>query len=173
MNSIQLCCLVQEPSLRLCDPDYCMSGMCTITAPPSILSDRLFICCQWLLSDYPVSVFLTQLVSILIGKTPEEIRKTFNIKNDFTPEEEEQVSQTLNVDFLHFCLSFFSITTFCGVYEGLIVWRNYNLHNCLNFWSFVSCAMKIALTKLYNIILYTHHGICFSNVIPPSLWALV
>ena len=29
------------------------------------------------------------------GKSPEEIRKTFNIKNDFTPEEEEQVSQCL------------------------------------------------------------------------------
>ena len=27
----------------------------------------------------------------LPGKKAEEIRKTFNIKNDFTPEEEEQV----------------------------------------------------------------------------------
>jgi S-phase kinase-associated protein 1 len=27
------------------------------------------------------------------GKTPEEIRKHFNIKNDFTPEEEEQVKK--------------------------------------------------------------------------------
>ena len=25
------------------------------------------------------------------GKTPEKIRKTFNIKNDFTPEEEEEI----------------------------------------------------------------------------------
>lgn len=25
------------------------------------------------------------------GKSPEEIRKTFNIQNDFTPEEEEQI----------------------------------------------------------------------------------
>lgn len=27
----------------------------------------------------------------IAGKTPEEIRKTFNIKNDFTPEEEEAI----------------------------------------------------------------------------------
>lgn len=30
-------------------------------------------------------------VFFISGKSPEEIRKTFNIKNDFTPEEEEQV----------------------------------------------------------------------------------
>lgn len=30
---------------------------------------------------------------IIPGKTPEEIRKQFNIKNDFTPEEEEQVRE--------------------------------------------------------------------------------
>ncbi len=31
------------------------------------------------------------VANMIKGKSPEEIRKTFNIKNDFTPEEEEQV----------------------------------------------------------------------------------
>lgn len=31
------------------------------------------------------------VANMIKGRTPEEIRKTFNIKNDFTPEEEEQV----------------------------------------------------------------------------------
>ena len=32
-----------------------------------------------------------EVAKMIKGKTPEEIRKTFNIKNDFTPEEEEEV----------------------------------------------------------------------------------
>jgi len=32
-----------------------------------------------------------KVASMIKGKTPEQIRKTFNIKNDFTPEEEEAV----------------------------------------------------------------------------------
>ena len=32
-----------------------------------------------------------KIASMIKNKTPEEIRKTFNIKNDFTPEEEESI----------------------------------------------------------------------------------
>jgi S-phase kinase-associated protein 1 len=32
-----------------------------------------------------------KVASMIKGKTPEAIRKTFNITNDFTPEEEEAV----------------------------------------------------------------------------------
>ncbi|OMO74521.1 SKP1 component [Corchorus capsularis] len=33
------------------------------------------------------------VADMIKGKTPEEIRTTFNIKNDFTPEEEEEVKR--------------------------------------------------------------------------------
>lgn len=33
------------------------------------------------------------VASMIKGKTPEDIRQTFNIKNDFSPEEEQQVRE--------------------------------------------------------------------------------
>ncbi|MCQ2820422.1 MAG: hypothetical protein MJ252_24420 [archaeon] len=35
----------------------------------------------------------SKVASIIKGKSPEEIRKTFNIQNDFTPEEETQIRE--------------------------------------------------------------------------------
>jgi len=34
-----------------------------------------------------------KVASLIKGKTPEEIRNTFNIVNDFTPEEEAQIKE--------------------------------------------------------------------------------
>ena len=47
------------------------------------------------------------VANMIKGKTPEEIRKTFNIKNDFTPAEEEQVRLQTEIDS-------FSILVFSG-----------------------------------------------------------
>ena len=35
----------------------------------------------------------SKVASVIKGKSPEEIRKTFNIQNDFTPEEENQIRE--------------------------------------------------------------------------------
>ena len=35
----------------------------------------------------------SRVASVIKGKSPEEIRKTFNIQNDFTPEEEQQIRE--------------------------------------------------------------------------------
>ena len=39
----------------------------------------------------------SKVASIIKGKTPEEIRKTFNIQNDFTPEEEAKVDSSFSL----------------------------------------------------------------------------
>ncbi|EFC48998.1 predicted protein, partial [Naegleria gruberi] len=38
-----------------------------------------------------LDLLCAQVANMIRGKSPEQIRDTFNIKNDFTPEEEEAV----------------------------------------------------------------------------------
>ncbi|CAF1170533.1 unnamed protein product [Rotaria sp. Silwood1] len=40
-----------------------------------------------------LDVTCKSVANMIKGKTPEEIRRTFNIKNDFTPQEEEQIKK--------------------------------------------------------------------------------
>ncbi|MCO5586924.1 hypothetical protein L7F22_040868 [Adiantum nelumboides] len=51
------------------------------------IQSLLDLTCQFSLLDLTCQC----IADMIKGKTPEEIRKTFNIKNDFTPEEEEEV----------------------------------------------------------------------------------
>lgn len=56
-----------------------------------------FFCCFYLqAANYLdikglLDVTCKTVANMIKGKAPDEIRKTFNIKNDFTPAEEEQV----------------------------------------------------------------------------------
>merc|ERR1719359_1972666 len=53
--------------------------------------------CEWDVEYLDIKPLLdltcAKVASMIKGKTPEEIRKQFNIVNDFTPEEEAQVRE--------------------------------------------------------------------------------
>ena len=60
------------------------------TADPSVLCE--LASASYYLEVKPlVDLTCRAIADIIKGKSPEEIRKTFNIQNDFTPAEEEQV----------------------------------------------------------------------------------
>jgi len=66
------------------------------------------------------------VANMIKGKTPEEIRKTFNIKNDFTPAEEEQVYCLLLVEtrlytHIHWLLAWRAICMLCLM---LLLWAH-------------------------------------------------
>lgn len=51
----------------------------------------LILAANYLIIKCLLDLTCQRVANMIKGKTPEEIRKQFNIKNDFTPEEEEEV----------------------------------------------------------------------------------
>ncbi|XP_011003066.1 PREDICTED: SKP1-like protein 1B [Populus euphratica] len=51
----------------------------------------LILAANYLNIKHLLDLTCQRVADMIKGKTPEDIRKTFNIKNDFTPEEEEEV----------------------------------------------------------------------------------
>lgn len=52
---------------------------------------ELILAARFLDNPRLLDMLCAEVARMVRGKSPEEIRRTFNIKNDFTPEEEEQV----------------------------------------------------------------------------------
>ncbi|KAM1987134.1 hypothetical protein ACFX15_034438 [Malus domestica] len=75
-----------ESTLKKFDDDFVNE----IKADQNVLFD-LILAANYLNIKSLLDLTCQTVADMIKGKTPEEIRKTFNIKNDFTPEEEEEV----------------------------------------------------------------------------------
>ncbi|KAM5546846.1 SKP1-like protein 1A [Rosa sericea] len=74
---------VTEDELKIWDQDFVKVDQATLF--------DLILAANYLNIKNLLDLTCQTVADMIKGKTPEEIRKTFNIKNDFTPEEEEEV----------------------------------------------------------------------------------
>ncbi|XP_004287783.1 PREDICTED: SKP1-like protein 1A [Fragaria vesca subsp. vesca] len=74
---------VTEEELKVWDQDFVKVDQATLF--------DLILAANYLNIKNLLDLTCQTVADMIKGKTPEEIRKTFNIKNDFTPEEEEEV----------------------------------------------------------------------------------
>ncbi|XP_028775351.1 SKP1-like protein 1A [Neltuma alba] len=74
---------ISEEDLRAWDADFVRVDQATLF--------DLILAANYLNIKSLLDLTCQNVADMIKGKTPEEIRKTFNIKNDFTPDEEEEV----------------------------------------------------------------------------------
>ncbi|CAB4287843.1 unnamed protein product [Prunus armeniaca] len=74
---------ISEDDLKAWDQDFVKVDQATLF--------DLILAANYLNIKSLLDLTCQTVADMIKGKTPEEIRKTFNIKNDFTPEEEEEV----------------------------------------------------------------------------------
>lgn len=116
------------------------------------------------------------VADMIKGKTPEEIRKTFNIKNDFTPEEEEEVRREnawafewmlLNVCIL---IIFFFLyrTSLCGQSAISKCVASFSAGDC----PFRSWSLNLELILLFCLVLVFKQSSfgCLLWFCPPLHW---
>eukprot|EP00253_Pinus_taeda_P035294 PITA_35294 len=74
---------ISEEDMKIWDEDF-------VKVDQDTLLD-LILAANYLNIENLLDLTCQTIAEMIKGKTPEEIRKTFNLKNDFTPEEEEEV----------------------------------------------------------------------------------
>lgn len=72
-----------DEELKSWDAEFCKVDQSTLF--------ELILAANYLNMKTLLDLTCYTVANMIKGKTPEEIRKTFNIENDFTPEEEEEV----------------------------------------------------------------------------------
>lgn len=77
----------KEDNKTICDWDMTFCEM------PQEQLFALILAANYLSIKSLLDVTCKTVANLIKGKTPEEIRKTFNIKNDFNPSEEDQIQK--------------------------------------------------------------------------------
>ncbi|XBI43590.1 hypothetical protein VPH35_108342 [Triticum aestivum] len=86
---IEYCKKHVQASPKLADSTDASSSTSTAAAAPA--EDLKSFDAEFVNGLLDLTCQTVAVADMIKGKTPEEIRKTFNIKNDFTPEEEAEI----------------------------------------------------------------------------------
>jgi len=93
-SNIKLCIGSSSHILKKLLIPYCHGEYHQISEVQNLPQSEIFefiLAGHWLNMDQLLEISCKTVAEMIKGKTPEQIRQTFNIVNDYTPEEEEQI----------------------------------------------------------------------------------